>query len=170
MKHTPAATGRSQPRTASHSQSCRSQPSSTGKQKLASHKPPSSSSKALSILKGAYLDTLLVRLGVAQGGGIHGADLVNLRLRAVTHKHGLATPLEGHVLAWSRGERSEGARRRGCNEAGDWRLGTHQRALRSGPPPAWPRPAHQPIVQMPRQPTWWARQANRSIPMLHRDM
>ena len=45
-----------------------------------------------------HLDSALVRLRITQGLPVHLARLVDLALRAVTYKHGLATPLDDCVL------------------------------------------------------------------------
>jgi len=45
------------------------------------------------------LDSLLVSLGVPQGGGVHGTALGDFLCGSVPDEEGLASPLEGHVLA-----------------------------------------------------------------------
>ena len=47
----------------------------------------------------SVLDTLAVVLGVSQGGGVNGNALLDFLGCSVADKQGLASPLEGHVLA-----------------------------------------------------------------------
>ena len=48
------------------------------------------------------LHTLVVVLGVSQGGGVNRHALLDLLGRSVTNKQGLASPFKGHVLACNR--------------------------------------------------------------------